>query len=242
MNKPKVEVLETYYISQNKAEVVEEVKKAVLAIYGYDLNEISSYLYYSEGDEFSKATNQSLVKARYPEEIMASVRQNMNLPNTIKENEAIMQMKKSDVLKHYFEGKNNKDYAEEAMQVILDIYGINLAQISNIEYFGISISSKGVWITQQPTDLFVIHSTVNDVGVKIYPTHYFTARTGLDSLPLSIVHGLESLGFMYRSDLNAYYYENPLKASVSDQFKGTVVRILLNAIHQQYSELVNPSH
>ncbi|KGP70810.1 hypothetical protein [Pontibacillus yanchengensis] len=239
MSRPKVEILERYYFGENKPKVGYDVKRAVEAIYGYDLDEISSYLYHAADKSFSRVSTNTINQEQYSAEIMKGVRKSLGIKeDSTSMDEQIMAMPKAKVFEHYFNGTANEKYAQEAKEVILNIYGINLQQISGLKNMGISIASKGIWITHSETDLFVIHSTTDDVGVKIYPTEYFKSSTGTSNLPNDVKNQIKELGFSYDNQIGAYYYENPKGVSVPDQFKGKVVQSLITEIKSEYAYLV----
>ncbi|MYL33550.1 hypothetical protein GLW08_09655 [Pontibacillus yanchengensis] len=239
MSRPKVEILERYYFGINKPKIGYDVKRAVEAIFGYDLDEISSYLYHADDKSFSRVSTHASKQEAYSEEIMKGVRKSLGIKkDSDSMDEQIMAMPKAKVFEHYFNGTANEKYAQEAKEVILNIYGINLQQISGLKNMGISIASKGIWITHSETDLFVIHSTTDDVGVKIYPTEYFKSSTGTSNLPNDVKNQIKELGFSYDNQIGAYYYENPKGVSVPDQFKGKVVQSLITEIKSEYAYLV----
>ncbi|KGX86938.1 hypothetical protein [Pontibacillus litoralis] len=240
MNKSKAEVLAMYYEGKGMSELAEEVKQIVYDIYGYDLDQISSYLLVSDGNSFlQEVEGKSKASTSYSERVMRNVTemlQDTNIPND--KRQYIMSLSKSEVFDLYFAANKGIEYAEEAKAVILSIYGLDLEKIAEIQDIDIAISSKGIWITRSEEDLFVMHSTINDVGLKIYPTSYFTELTGLYELPKQVRTELEEIGFYYKEDIGAYYYEDPNDIPITESFKINVVNILSNYMYNNNEQMI----
>ncbi|WLV24640.1 hypothetical protein QR721_13515 [Aciduricibacillus chroicocephali] len=117
------------------------------------------------------------------------------------------------------------------------IFGVNLDAISSLEGKRISLYSKGQWIVHNKKDLFVVHTGIRDVDVKIYPTTYFTEQTGLSGLPMDLQQLLMNLGYTYNKENGSYYYINPTGEAVPDQFKGKTMQAIGKVIHESFSSL-----
>ncbi|WP_260631214.1 hypothetical protein [Bacillus sp. S/N-304-OC-R1] len=118
----------------------------------------------------------------------------------------------------------------EIRKMINQLFGINLDGISSLENSGISLYSKGQWISRQDFDLFVVHTGIGDIDVKVIPTAYFTEKTGSDHLPENLQQSLSSLGFYYDEEVGAFYYANPSGQAVPDAFKRKTMGAIMNAI------------
>lgn len=125
----------------------------------------------------------------------------------------------------------------EVRKLINHIFGINLDAISSLDGARISLFSKEQWVVQHEQDLFVIHTGLGDVDVKIYPTDYFTEQTGLGELPEELQQSLASIGFYYDEKVGSYYYSNPSGKAIPDSFKGQTIGAILKVIHHSYQSL-----
>ncbi len=126
---------------------------------------------------------------------------------------------------------------KEIRQIINEIFGVNLEAISSLETARISLYSKGKWVVQSEHDLFVVYTGPGDVDVKVYPTSYFTERTGLTDLPVDLQHSLTSLGYYFDKTLESYYFINPTENAISDAFKGKTMGAILDVIQRSFSDL-----
>ncbi|WP_391119292.1 hypothetical protein [Psychrobacillus sp. L3] len=125
----------------------------------------------------------------------------------------------------------------EIRTMLNQIFGINLVGIDTLGRQRISLFTKGQWFVQNEKDLFIIHTGVNDVDVKILPTAYFKRQTGLSVLPEDLQHSLSSLGFYYDDKIQDFYFLNPNNESVQDQFKGQTIGAIVEVIQKDYSHL-----
>lgn len=125
----------------------------------------------------------------------------------------------------------------EIRQLINQIFGINLDAISSLEGARISLFSKDQWVVQDEHDLFVVHTGLGDVDVKIFPTDYFTEQTGLEELPQALQQSLISFGFSCGERTGCYYYSNPSGEAIPDAFKGQIIGTILKEIHDSYQSL-----
>lgn len=132
-------------------------------------------------------------------------------------------------------GKNIS--GSEIRKIINEIFSINLDAISSLDGSRISLYSKEQWVTQQEHDLFVVHTGVGDIDVKIFPTAYFTEKTGLTELPEELKQSLTSLGYYYNDKIGSFYYSNPSGEATPDSFKGQTIGAILKFIHQSYQNL-----
>ncbi|HHT7188219.1 TPA: hypothetical protein ACTZ5N_001480 [Bacillus cereus] len=125
----------------------------------------------------------------------------------------------------------------EIRKLINQIFGINLDGISSLDGARISLFSKGQWIVRGEQDLFVVHTGLDDVDVKVFPTNYFIEQTGLEELPEDLQQSLTRFGFYYDEKIGCYYYSNPSGEAVSDAFKGQTIGTLLKVIQHSYPSL-----
>ncbi|MDM5250997.1 MULTISPECIES: hypothetical protein [unclassified Lysinibacillus] len=125
----------------------------------------------------------------------------------------------------------------EIRKIINKIFGVNLEGISSLEGARISLYSKGQWIVQHEKDLFVVHTGVRDVDVKVFSTNYFTEQTGLVELPTDLQHALTSLGYYFDEKMDSYYFSNPTGEAVPDAFKGKTMGAILGVIQHSFSDL-----
>ncbi|PFE18917.1 hypothetical protein [Bacillus cereus] len=125
----------------------------------------------------------------------------------------------------------------EIRQLINQIFGINLDAISSLEGARISLFSKDQWVVQDDQDLFVVHTGLGDVDVKIFTTDYFTEQTGLEELPKTLQQSLTNFGFSCDEKAGCYYYSNPSGEAIPDAFKGQIIGTILKEIHDSYPSL-----
>ncbi|MGF9767898.1 hypothetical protein [Bacillus albus] len=125
----------------------------------------------------------------------------------------------------------------EIRQLINQIFGINLDAISSLEGARISLFSKDQWVVQDKQDLFVVHTGLGDVDVKIFPTDYFTEQTGLEELPKALQQSLTNFGFSCDEGNGCYYYSNPSGEAIPDAYKGQIIGMILKEIHNSYPSL-----
>ncbi|PGO23198.1 hypothetical protein CN984_23850 [Bacillus cereus] len=125
----------------------------------------------------------------------------------------------------------------EIRKLINQIFGINLDAISSLEGSRISLFSKDQWVVREEQDLFVVHTGLGDVDVKIFPTDYFTEQTGLEELPKNLQQSLTNFGFSCDEKAGCYYYSNPSGEAVPDTFKGQIIGTIIKIIHHSYQSL-----
>lgn len=147
--------------------------------------------------------------------------------------EDIAKMAIDSTLTHY--GK--KGTGIEIRQLINQIFGINLDAISSLEGARISLFSKEQWVVRDEQDLFVVHTGLGDVDVKVFPTDYFTEKTGLEELPKDLKQSLTNFGFSCDERAGCYYYSNPSGKAIPDAFKGQIIGTILKEIHDSYQSL-----
>jgi len=219
---PKVDVMDKYLASFGKKVKGNEVRLAVEAVFDIDLN------YVSKMDYGSKL-------AVYPAAVMESLRVSLNEElASAKQDARIMEMPKNEVMDRYIKEHGDSLTGAESRMLINQIFGVNLAGISTLEYMQLAVSSKGQWIVKSDSDLFVLESSLDDVDVSIYTTPYFKEMTGSEQLPESLKSKLMTIGFTYNEEENLLYYKNPTGESVPDAFKGQVMGILIGTIVADY--------
>lgn len=219
-NMSKVSAMDTFIRSFPKDLTGSRVREIVHQIYKIDLDAIS-YL--------GAGTIQSV----YPDQITNSIKQVVEVDDI---DSYISNLSKSEVMDLYLESYHYELAPSDIRIAINLIFGTNLDGISSLENSGIGLFSKGQWINQSNEDLFVVHTSDDDVDVKIYPTDYFKKRTGLDELPSELQDSLKELGYYFNEEIGAYYYADPDGQSVSDSFKGQTLGLLIGFISSNYSD------
>ncbi|UHA61379.1 hypothetical protein KDJ21_006910 [Metabacillus litoralis] len=217
----KVVAMDTYIRSFPKELTGSRIREIVYQIYKIDLDAIS---------DLGAGTKQSV----YPDQITSSIKQIVDV-NDI--DSYIRNLSKSEVMDLYLESYHYELAPSDIRIAINLIFGTNLDGISTLENSGIGLFSKGQWINQSSEDLFVVHTSDDDVDVRIYPTDYFKKRTGLGELPAELQDSLKQLGYYFNEEVSAFYYADPDGQSVLDSFKGQTLGILMKFISTKYSDL-----
>ncbi|GAE34481.1 hypothetical protein [Halalkalibacter akibai] len=122
--------------------------------------------------------------------------------------------------------------------IINFIFGINLNGISSLEKSGISLFSKGQWISRYDYDLFAVHTGLMDIDVKVCITDRFTELTGLGSLPNELKDSLISHGFTYRTENGDCYLVSSTGDSVADDFKVETMKKIMAVINKSYAHMI----
>jgi len=216
----KVNVMDTYIRSFPNDLTGSRVREIVHQIYKIDLDAIS---------DLGAGTKQSV----YPDQITKAIKQIVDVDDI---DSYIHNLSKSEVMDLYLESYHYELAPSDIRVAINLIFGTNLDGISTLENSGIGLFSKGQWINQSSEDLFVVHTSDDDVDVKIYPTDYFKKRTGLDELPSDLQDSLKELGYYFNEEIGAYYYADPHGQSVPDRFKGQTLGLLIGYISTNYSD------
>lgn len=221
----KVEVMDRYLGTFGKKVTGKEVRKAVLGVFNISLDTISEKNYGSH-------------LAIYSDDIMQTLRQSLKVaPDSTVKDAEIMAMTKAEVMDHFIKFHRNTLTSAEDRVIINEIFGVNLNGISSLEHARLSIYSKGTWVLQSPTDLFVVSSSNDDVSLYVGTTDYFATHTGSNDLPNSLKQTLISLGFSYDEATGKYFYMNPSGLSVSDSFKGQILGAVLKTIQTEYASM-----
>ncbi len=216
-NMPKVEVMDRYLESAGKLKG-KEIREAIKDVFGADLNYISEKNY---GSKLSI----------YHVSVMESLRISLNVDSNSTELDAqIMAMTKNEVMDRYIEVHDFSLTGAQNRVLINQIFGVNLDGISGLEHLRISIYSKGLWILQGDTDLFVVSSSLDDVVLYVASTDYFEEISGSNQLPDSLKQKLISIGFSYDAELEQFVYRNPTNESVPDAFKGQVIGSVVGTV------------
>ncbi|WP_241536066.1 hypothetical protein [Indiicoccus explosivorum] len=217
---PQVDVMDAYLGSFGKKVKGKEVREAVQDVFDIDLDLISEQNY---GSKLSA----------YAPDVMEALRVSLRLePDDASRDDFIMDLPKSEVMDRYI-GVHGYDLTGAESRILINqIFGVNLDGISKLEHAQLGISSKGQWIVRSETDLFLITSTLDDVGVYVETTDYYEQVTGTDEMPESLKDSLLSSGFVYDAATDRYFYSNPTGESVPDAFKGRTIGMLLGAIQQ----------
>lgn len=132
---------------------------------------------------------------------------------------------------------HNEVTSAEIREIINQIFGINLNAISSLEGSRISLFSKDQWIVQHDKDLFLVHTGIGDIDVKILPTKYYTELTGITELPNDLQISLTNLGYSYDETIGGYYFSNHSGEAVPDAFKGQTMGVILKVIQESLSHL-----
>ena len=222
-NMSKVEKMDRYLKSVGNKTNGKEVRETVKVVFGADLNYISEKNYGSNLSVYNIA-------------VMESLRISLNVDaNSPELDTQIMAMTKNEVMDRYIEVHDYSLTGAQSRILINQIFGVNLDGISGLEHSKVSIYSKGQWILQGDTNLFIVSSSLDDVELYVATTNYFEETSGSKQFPESLKQNLLSIGFSYDADLNQYIYRNPTNESVPDAFKGQVIGNVLGTI----AELTN---
>ncbi|TMW73077.1 hypothetical protein [Alteribacter natronophilus] len=178
----------------------------------------------------------------YPEPVMEQVRKSLGgSKHNRAYDEEIMNLPKAEVMDYYFDAHGRtKGFGPEMREVVLAIYGINLDAISAMENSGVTIFSKGTYITKQPHDLFELRSNHDDSDVTISITDYYKEVTGSAVFPKELGVKLEELAgseFRLLDSGEAYYFDN--KVPIPDEDKHPIMGTLLRYIETNYSKHLN---
>ncbi|WP_050181018.1 hypothetical protein [Domibacillus robiginosus] len=121
--------------------------------------------------------------------------------------------------------------------MVNQLFGINLAGISELDAARISLYSKGQWLSQSETNLFIVYTGTGDIDARIVPTDYFTEKTGLKIVPDDLQQSLATLGFYYDETIQSVYYTNPSGEAVPNDFKVKTMKMIEKYIKHNYSHL-----
>ncbi|MGB5945637.1 hypothetical protein [Paenisporosarcina sp.] len=217
-NMSKVEKMDRYLKSVGNKTNGKEVRETVKVVFGADLNYISEKNYGSNLSVYNIA-------------VMESLRISLNVDSNSSECDAqIMAMTKNEVMDRYIEVHEYSLTGAECRVLINQIFGVNLDGISGLEHSKVSIYSKGQWILQGDTNLFIVSSSLDDVELYVTTTDYYEESVGSNQLPDSLKQKLISIGFTYDADQNRFIYRNPTNESVPDAFKGQVIGNVLESV------------
>ncbi|MFC0524445.1 hypothetical protein ACFFGV_12795 [Pontibacillus salicampi] len=222
----KVEAMDRYLRFSHAFDSPKRIRSIINSIYGIDLVKISDL----------GAGKQS---STYPEEIVNGVKKVLEREDIQQPlDEYILSLSKVEIMDLYFQSLDRTLDGSSIRRTINQIFGTNLDGISSLEGSGVSIYSKGQWITHYQTDLFVVHTGITDIEVWVYPTEYFQKQTGLTELPTELKHKLKALGFYYNDELGTLYYKDPNDTSVPDDFKGQTLGIIIDYIKEYHQNLL----
>lgn len=217
-NVSKVEVMDRYLKSVGHKTNGKEIRETVKIVFGIDLNYVSEKNY---GNKLSV----------YNVAVMESLRISLNVDAKSSECDVqIMAMTKNEVMDRYIEVHEYSLTGAECRVLINQIFGVNLDGISGLEHSKVSIYSKGQWILQGDTNLFIISSSLDDVELYVATTNYYEESVGSNQLPDTLKQKLIRIGFTYDADQNRFIYRNPTNESVPDAFKGQVIGNILESV------------
>ncbi|MDD9269272.1 hypothetical protein ACFPES_19675 [Paenibacillus sp. GCM10023248] len=221
----KTEIMDIYLASKHNKAKGKVIRKAVDDIFNISLDTIS-------------ANGEGNIMASYPADIMEGVRKSLHIdPSSTELDAKIMSMAKVAVMDKFLQSFGKEISGSESRRMINEIFGVNLNGIDSLAKARISLFSKGQWITQTPTDIFVILTGKGDVDINVGVTDYYKQKTGSDQLPVEVQDFLKNLGFTYQIETNFYTYTNPSGESVPDSFKGQLIGKLVSYIHDHYLTL-----
>lgn len=221
----KIEVMDIYFESKHEKAKGKTIRKVVNDVFNVNLDVISQN---NEGNQLSS----------YPSNIMQGVRVDLNIdPNSTALDEKIMDMSKVEVMDRFLDSYGKTITASESRRIINEIFGVNLNGIDSLEKARLSLYSKGQWMANNSTDIFVLITGKGDIDVRVGVTDYYKEKTATDQLPDEIKDFLSSLGFTYQSSDNTYLYINPTGESVPDSFKGQLIGKLVTYIQVHYANL-----
>lgn len=216
-NMRKVEVMDRYLESFGVKLKGNEIRKVVEGVFDIDLNYISK-------------SNYGTKLTVYDKSIMESLRMSLNVDRNSTDKDAqIMAMTRNEVMDRTIKVHDYSLTGAESRLLINQIFGVNLDGISGLEHARISIYSKGQWILQSDNDLFVLVSTLDDVGL------YVSTTGNSNQLPESLKQKLISFGFTYDADLDHLIYTNPTNESVPDALKGQILGSIVGTVLSEYT-------
>ena len=217
-NMSKVEKMDIYLKSLGNMTNGKEIRETVKVVFDADLNYISEKNYGSKLSIYNIA-------------VMESLRISLNVDANSSECDAqIMAMTKNEVMDRYIEVHEYSLTGAACRVLINQIFGVNLDGISGLEHSKVSIYSKGQWILQGDTNLYIVSSSFDDVELYITTTDYYEESVGSNQLPDSLKQKLINIGFTYEVDQNRIVYRNPTNESVPDAFKGQVIGTVLESV------------
>ena len=141
------------------------------------------------------------------------------------------------ILDLYLAHYNYQVTGAEVRTMINHFFGMNLAGIDGLGNTRISLYSKSQWLVKDEKDLFVIHTGIKDVDVKVYVTSYFTEQTRLGHIPIELQQSLTELGYSYSHEVGEYYYSNPTGYSVTNAFKGKTIDAIVKVTNTFYTSI-----
>jgi len=154
-----------------------------------------------------------------------------------KNREASSMPSSETILDLYLDHHHYKVTGTEVRTMINHFFGMNLVGIASLGTSRISLFSKNQWLVKNEKDLFVIHTGIRDVDVKIYTTSYFVKQTGSKDLPAELKQSLTQIGFSYNEAISNYYFINPSGQSVSNAFKGQTIGAINAVTNELYNHL-----
>jgi hypothetical protein len=222
---PKTEIMDIVLASKQNKSKGKVIREAVDDIFKLSLDTISK-------------NGEGSILISYPTNIMEGVRKTLRIDQSSTELDTkIMDMTKVEVMDKFLRSYGSDISGSESRRIINEIFGINLSGIDSLAKARLSLFSKGQWITQNSTDVFVILTGKGDVDVSVGVTSYFVQKTGSDQLPVEIQNFLTNLGFAYKIGTKSYTYTNPSGQSVPDSFKGQLIGKLVSYINDHYQSL-----
>ncbi len=218
----KMQALDQYLSSQMYLNGT-QIRKGVNDVFGIDLNKMSKN---NEGN------------LSYYDEVMEVVRAELKVdPQSTEQDDKIMSKSKSQVMDIYLHSLNGNITINNIQTVVNGVFGVNLAGISSLEYARFSVYSKGGWVIQKETDLFVVESGKGDIDLYIYPTAYFTEQTGINGLPVEIQEQLQQIGMTYNEESGVMKYHTADGESMTDAFKNEMMRIVSTYTQENFLDL-----
>lgn len=221
----KIEIMDRYLASHYKNMKGNEIREVIEMVYQISLDTIS-------------ANGEGSLLASFPFDIMVRVRESLKVdPASTDLDSQIMSMTKVEVMDRYLLAYGNSITGLEIRRIVNEIFGVNLSALATLDKARLSIFSKGQWILQNKTDIFSVYTGKGDKDVKISATKYFIEKIGSDQFPNELHDFLIDIGFSYHTDMKSYNYSNPTGQSISDSFKGQLIKTLVTFVQDHYYNL-----
>lgn len=218
----KIAVMDSHLASHREILTSRKIREIIEIVYRISLDDIS-------------AKGEGSILALYPLEIMKHIRQSLGIdPASTDHDSEIMSMTKVEAMDRYLSSYGPTITGAEIRTLVNDIFGVNLAALATLDNPRLSIFSKGQWILQDPTDILSLITGKGDIDVTISATDYYKNTIGFDQFPLELHDFLLTLGFSYHAEMANYHYSNPTGQSISEAFKGQLIRKLVTVIKDYY--------
>ncbi|WP_163528352.1 hypothetical protein [Halobacillus ihumii] len=174
----------------------------------------------------------------YSKEVMERIRSALREEGSSTTDKYIESLSKVEAMDLCLQGYGVNIPPHAIRGVILEIFRINLEGISTLEKNRISVFSKGLWVSRQPKDLFVVYTGSDDIDAKVYVSDYFKEKTGQTVLPAELEKKLKSMGYKeHDNDRGALYYVESEQRAVSNSFKEQTIGAIAETVRHKYQKL-----